>query len=58
MAVRSYAKHIALRFALPIAGWTLSIGAVLLFGLPPMAAVVLLLLATSPALFAPAQRRQ
>ena len=58
MAAPSFARHIVLRFALPLAGWTLSIGSVLLFGLSPIAAIALLLLATSPALFAPADRSQ
>ena len=58
MAAPSVARHIGLRFALPIAGWTFSIGSVLLFGLSPIAAIALLLLATSPALFAPADRPQ
>lgn len=54
----SVARHIGLRIALPIAGWTVSIGSVLLFGLSPIAAIALLLLTTSPALFAPADRPQ
>jgi hypothetical protein len=58
MAAPSFARHLAFRFALPLAGWALSIGSVLLFALPPLAAIVMLLLATSPALFAPADRRQ
>lgn len=58
MAAPSFAKRLALRFALPIAGWTAAIGSVLLFGLPPLVAIMLLLLATSPALFAPADPPQ
>ncbi len=58
MAAPSFARQLALRFVLPLAGWALSIGSVLLFGLPPLAAVALLLLATSPALFGPADRAQ
>lgn len=42
-----------LRIALPIAGWLMAVGGVLLFGLPPEAAMAMLLLAVSPLLFAP-----
>lgn len=52
MAARA-ARRFGLRVALPIAGGTAAIGSMLLFGLPPLAAVALLLLATSPAFFAP-----
>lgn len=52
------ARRFGLRVALPIAGGTASIGSVLLFGLPPLAAVALLLLASSPALFAPTDHAQ
>ena len=53
MAASAFARFLLLRFALPIAGWTAAIASVLLFGLPPLVAIMLLLLATSPALFAP-----
>lgn len=56
MAARSFASRLAWRFALPLFGWVASIGSMLLFGLPPLAAIALLLLATSPALFASSDR--
>lgn len=58
MAARSSARRFGLRVALPIAGWAAAIGGLLLFGLPPLAAVALLLLASSLALFAPTDRPQ
>jgi len=58
MAARSAARRFGLRVALPVAGWVASIGGMLLFGLPPLAAVAFLLLATSPAFFAPTDRDQ
>lgn len=58
MAVRSFARRAILHVALPVAGWLMAIGGVLLFGLPTEAALAMLLLAVSPALFAPRGRPQ
>lgn len=58
MAARSFARRVILRLALPVAGWLAAVGGVLLFGLPTEAALAVLLLAMSPALFAPRGRPQ